>query len=268
MIVDGRKIAAAILADVRERVAGRTPVVRAIVMQPTAATESYLRIKSAKAAEAGMRLELVCMSDTATTGDVCREVVKPGADALIVQLPLPEHIDEKRVLDAIPITLDADVLSTAAYGHFEKGEPGALLPPVAAAVAEILARASVLVRGARVAVVGQGRLVGLPVSVWLAHEGTHVETLTEDSFEEKRHFLKEADIVISGAGSPGLITPSMVREGAALIDAGTSESGGAIVGDFDPACAEVASVFTPVPGGLGPVAVACLFKNAATLLKV
>ena len=94
--------------------------------------------------------------------------------------------------------------------------------------------------------------------------GAEVSVVTKESGDLS--LLTDADIVISGAGVPGLIRPEHLKEGVVLIDAGTSESGGAIVGDADPACAEVASVFTPVPGGVGPVAVACLFRNVAALL--
>lgn len=268
MIIDGKAIARVILEGTKKRAEalGREPIVRAIVMQPTAATESYLRIKTEKAREAGMYLELVRMENDATTEDILAKIALPGADALIVQLPLPQHIDTKRVLDAIPHELDADVLSSATYDRFLHGEVDVLVPPVAGAVAEILTHAGVEVAGTRAVVVGNGRLVGQPVRSWLMRNHAEVLVLTEDTFEERKNALKKADIVVTGAGKPRLITPDMLATGAVLIDAGTSESGGAIVGDFDPACAKNASVFTPVPGGVGPIAVAYLFKNAAELM--
>ncbi len=109
------------------------------------------------------------------------------------------------------------------------------------------------------------KLVGQPVAEFLEREGAVVHRLTLDSVDMSP--LRTADIVVSGAGSPHLITPEMVREGVMLIDAGTSESGGALVGDINPACEEKASVFTPVPGGVGPIAVACLFRNVVELLE-
>lgn len=214
-----------------------------------------------------MYLQLIRMENEATADDLIHKVALPEADAVIVQLPLPPDMNERAVLDAIPLAADADVLSHAAYERFLKDEPGALLPPVVCAVAEILERAGVTVGGKRALVIGNGRLVGAPVQAWLAREGAEVSVLTREDFDTKHSALKEADIVVSGAGSPHLITPDLLTPGVVLIDAGTSESNGAIVGDFDPDCAEVASVFTPVPGGVGPVAVACLFKNVAELLK-
>ncbi|HEY4489389.1 MAG TPA: bifunctional 5,10-methylenetetrahydrofolate dehydrogenase/5,10-methenyltetrahydrofolate cyclohydrolase [Candidatus Paceibacterota bacterium] len=266
MIVDGNNIASDILRSVRAELGEQEPVVRAVVMAPTAVTESYLRIKTEKAREAGMRLELVRIESEASKEEIIHKIGLPGADAVIVQLPLPANIDEQSVLNAIPLEKDADALSSLAYGRFLNNEKGALLPPVACAVAEILSRAGVQVAGKRTVVVGNGKLVGAPVAAWLAREGADVIILTQGTFENKKAFLKDAELVVSGAGSPHFITPDLLQKGVLLIDAGTSESDGAIVGDFDPACAEIASLYTPVPGGVGPIAVACLFKNVAELI--
>lgn len=268
VVIDGRAIASQLAHTIQEQIRplGRTPLVQAVVVSPTPATESYLRIKTQKAKAAGMHLEVVRLPATATQEEVMTAAQGSGADALIVQLPLPEHLDGDAILDAIPLTKDADVLSRQAYERFLNHEAGALMPPVVAAVCEILATAGVELSGKRAVVVGNGRLVGAPVRSWLAGQGAAVTTLTEETFATGKTVLMKADIIVSGAGSPRLIRPEMVAPGAVLIDAGTSESNGAIVGDFDPACAETASVFTPVPGGVGPVAVASLFRNVATLL--
>jgi len=264
MIIDGRTIASEILKGVREGMS-REAVVRAVTVSPTPATESYLSIKAARAKEAGMHLEVVRLTEDATNEEVMEAVARAGCDAVIVQLPLPEHLDEKKILDSIPEARDADVLSSMAYARFVIDEAGALLPPVVAAVAEILERANVSLGGKGVAVIGQGRLVGKPCTSWLMNQGAEVMVVTRESGDLS--ILTEAQIIMTGAGSPGLIRPEHLSEGVVLIDAGTSESGGAIVGDMDPACASRASVFTPVPGGVGPIAVACLFRNVAILME-
>jgi methylenetetrahydrofolate dehydrogenase (NADP+)/methenyltetrahydrofolate cyclohydrolase len=272
VIVDGRAIAADILVKTRERLQslGGEVVMRAITMSPTPATESYLRMKSARAEDAGMRLELVRMPDDSTSEEVIAAVRAPGADAVLVQLPLPEteSISPSLILDEIPLEKDADVLSARAYEDFAYQKDGALLPPVIAAVREVLLRHvpefCEETKMARAVIVGSGKLVGQPAAVWLEQLGFEIEILTRKS--ESLEPLKHADLVILGAGSPHLIRPEMLKEGVVLIDAGTSESNGAIVGDADPACAGVARVFTPVPGGIGPIAVACLFQNAAELV--
>ncbi len=265
MIVDGKSITKDILKRVHEENAtlGRVPIVRAIVVAPSAATESYLRIKERRARAAGMQLQLVRMDTDSSTEEVIREINLPGADAILVQLPLPEAVDTTRVLNALPLERDADVLSEASHQLFEAGSPDVLLPPVVAAVKEILERAHIDPSGKNTVVVGNGWLVGEPCAIWLRSVGAQVTVVTRESGD--LHALKKAEIIVSGAGSPGLIRPEHLTKGVVLIDAGTSESDGAIVGDADPACAEVASVFTPVPGGVGPIAVACLFRNASTL---
>lgn len=265
MIADGRKIASAILAEVREKVAGEKPVVRAITVQPSVATTSYLRIKEQRAEEGGMHLEVVRLADDATEEDVISAIQAPGASAVIVQLPIPEALDLARILNSIPLEKDADVLSDAAYARFDEGAEGALVPPVAAGVGEILARTGVEVRGKRTVVVGRGQLVGKPCATLLARLGADVSVVHRDT-ENPEALYREADIIVSGTGKTHLIKPDMVKDGAVLIDAGTSGATGAVAGDIDPAAASKASVFTPVPGGVGPVAVSCLFSNTAILV--
>lgn len=267
-IIDGKIIAAEILAQVKAGLApGDRPVVRAVVVAPTPVTESYLRVKAARAGDAGMELSVVSLPSTATTEEVITAVEAPGAAAVIVQLPLPEHLDSERILLSIPIEKDADVLSPKTYALFTFEIPDALVPPVAAAVSEVLARAEIPLEGTQAVVVGNGRLVGAPVAAWLHTQGAQVMVLDKDTFKDSVAALRAANIIVSGAGIPHLITPAMISGDTVLIDAGTSEQEGAIKGDIDPACAELASVFTPVPGGIGPIAVACLFRNVAQLHK-
>lgn len=267
MIVDGRARAKDILEETRGRVSrlGFVPMVRAITCEPSPATVSYLKIKEARAEEAGMKLEVVRLEESATESEVIEAILRPGADAIIVQLPLPARMNTERIVNSIPASKDADVLSQEAYEAFEHGVPSALLPPVVAAVEVVLIHSNTEVAGKHVVVLGQGKLVGKPASVWLAKQGAQVSVVTRE--QGTSSLLSEAEIIISGAGSSGIITPELIKQGVILIDAGTSEQGGQLVGDADPACAEKASVFTPVPGGVGPIAVACLFRNVVTLLE-
>ena len=258
MIIDGRKIAQEILARVKARTEklGRRPNVLAYVSpDETSATRSYLKIKARSAEDAGCDFE---ETRSLTFSD--------RADAIIVQLPLPSGVVTADVLNSIPVEKDADVLSLAARGKFEKNEAGALLPPVVGAVREICAHASVEVKGRNAVIIGNGWLVGNPCAIWLAQQGATVSVMTSKS-KDLSAALRAADIIVSGTGSPHLIKPDMLKDGVVLIDAGTSESGGTIAGDADPACAEKCSLFTSVPGGVGPIAVACLFENAVTLAE-
>jgi len=250
MIVDGKQIATEILARTKTRAMAlpHPPRVVAIVASDTPATRSYLAIKTKRALDAGCVLEVRPLGSNAD-----------DADAIIVQLPLAEEQDTKAILNAIPLEKDADVLSMAAR---EKGE---LLPPVAAAVREIFVRNTIDPKGKRAVVIGYGWLVGTPAAVWLRAQGANVEVLTSESAGLSA--LATADIIVSGAGVPRLIRPEMLKEGVVLIDAATSESSGEIVGDADPACVLKCSLFTPVPGGVGPIAVACLFENVVSLAE-
>ena len=273
MIIDGRAMAAEIVAATREsiRSLNRELVVRAVVASPTAATESYLRTKSTQAHEAGMHMEIVRVPENATDQEVMDKIMEAGADSVLVQLPLPQTFNQRLILDEIPLAKDADVLSAAAYEKFVYREESSLLPPVTAAIKEVLMRSysessddwTKDIAGKRAVVLGSGRLVGQPAAVWLEEMGADVVVLTKNSggLEE----MLQADILVLGAGSPHLVRPNMIKEGVVLIDAGTSESNGAIAGDADPSCAEKARIFTPVPGGMGPIAVACLFQNVALL---
>lgn len=268
MIVNGTGIARDMLATIQRELAlaRRSVVVEAIVVAPTPATESYLRIKSARAADAGMTLTITRLHDTASTEEVIAAVHASTATALIVQLPLPPSVDAQAVLDAIPPSKDADVLATTTYCFFEEADPGALLPPVVGAVQELFARAGVLLSpDKRVVVIGNGRLVGRPMIAWFKQHGISPTIVDQGSSASLELLIKNADIIVSGVGQAGLITADMLKPGVVLIDAGTSESGGAIVGDATPSCSAVASVFTPVPGGVGPIAVAYLFRNASLL---
>jgi methylenetetrahydrofolate dehydrogenase (NADP+)/methenyltetrahydrofolate cyclohydrolase len=267
MIIDGRQIAADILARAKSRAAklAHPPIVAAIVASDTPATRSYLTIKGRRAMDAGCVLDVRTFPQTVPGSELDAAATGSDADALIVQLPLPEGIDAQAVCDAIPLGKDADVLSTAARKGFERGDTGALLPPVVAAIAEIFKKYNVEPRGKRAVIIGRGWLVGEPAAAWLMQQGARVTTLNRGA--KLGQELQEADIIVCGAGAPHLVKPYMIKDDVVLIDAGTSESDGALAGDADPECATKCSLFTPVPGGVGPIAVACLFDNAVTLAE-
>ena len=256
MIVDGRALAREVLARTKaraEKLPHRPKVVAYVAHNPIPATRSYLNIKKKTAEAAGCTFE-----------ETENSSFFKNADAVIVQLPTtPEAM---AMLDAMHIDQDADVLSKAARERFRRGDTDALLPPVVAAIAEIFTAYGVEPKGKRAVVIGKRFLVGTPVAKWLRQQGSLVKT-ADNKTENLARLLRSADIIISGAGVPHLIKPDMVKRGVVLIDAGTSESNGAIAGDASPSCADKCSVFTPVPGGVGPLAVAKLFENAVTLAE-
>lgn len=250
MIVNGKDIA----EEVYAALPSRQLTLGILVGESNPVIDSFVRIKERAAERLGVSLVRSELASGATATDAIDavRVLAEKTNGIIVQLPLPSSIDVDAVLAAIPPEKDVDGISRAPI----------VRPPVAEAIAEILVRSEIDPKGKQVAVIGSGRLVGMPVAALLAMHGAEVTIIQKgDSLSP----LIESDIVVSGAGEPGLIRPDHVKDGVVLIDAGTSEAGGKVKGDADPACAEKASVFTPVPGGVGPIAVAMIFKNLYAL---
>jgi len=263
MIVDGKAIAEELYKELAPKFAAlNRPVKLGIVVAGTnSVIESFVNIKMKAAERLGVEMVRANVSDKSDAGRILQTINRLVAttDAIIVQLPLPQGVDVNEVLANVPKEKDVDALNPKVP---EEERP--VHAPVALAVVEILKQSGKEVAGARTVVIGAGRLVGAPSAWLLGSLGADVSvfSLEKGSIED----LKEADIVVSGAGNPGFIKPEHLKQGVALIDAGTSELNKKITGDADPACAEVASVFTPVPGGVGPVAVAMIFKNLFDLV--
>lgn len=265
MIVNGRQLATERKEEVRvERQKLGALSLGVVMATRSPVTESYVGIKKRAATDLDIHVEEYRLPDTATLEEIVEATKKAGKhDGVILQLPLPNGIDVDIAKNAIPTMLDVDVLGDSAFELFSKNDFAAI-PPVPAAMWYILKRNNIRIEGANMVLIGGGRLVGKPAGVLFERLGAKVTTLIKgDSLNP----TKDADIIISGAGAPALIKPDMVKEGVAIIDGGTSESSGKVVGDADPACAEKASIFTPVPGGVGPIAVVEIFANLVALKK-
>lgn len=185
-------------------------------------------------------------------------------DGIIIQLPLPPHINTQYILNSVPPEKDVDVLSARAVGDFAVGK-SKVLPPVVGAIQALFQEYGIEYKVKHVVVVGAGMLVGKPVAAWLANEKVSF-TVVDEHTPDIAEFTKKADILVSGVGRPGLITGEIIKEGAVVIDAGTSESAGKVAGDVDfDSVAPKASFITPVPGGIGPLTVAMIYRNLFTL---
>jgi len=267
MIFDGKQhaadIATALACEVR--VLGRTPSLGVCMVGEDEVSRRYVSIKKKIAENIGIKISVDYFPESATTEEIVGKVSQQSKtqDGYIVQLPLPPHIDSREVLNAVPEEKDVDMLSRASMDAYYKNETE-LLPPVVGAFAEILARSSVNIGGMRVAIVGYGALVGKPAEHWFKKQEAEVRVVRRN--DDLKTATRGADIVILGAGSPGILTPDMVKEGVIVLDAGTSESHGTLKGDADPAVAQKACLFTPVPGGVGPLTVTALFKNVLALI--
>ena len=263
MIVDGKKIAHELYQEVASEVATleRAPVLAAITCAPNFETQKYLELKTRKAAETGITLRVIELPDTVTTEEAiaCVRAVLPDVDGVVVQLPFPAHIDREALLAAIPAPKDPDGFSYGQGNEF-------CLPPVVGAIEVIAKRHDIQFKDAQVVVLGEGRLVGKPAAHYLRQAGANVAVLNK-SDQDKLSLLKQADIIVAGMGAPHFVTPDMVKEGVIIFDAGTSEDGGVVVGDVHPDVASLAQLYTPVPGGIGPITVAVLLKNLVSLMR-
>lgn len=257
MIVDGRAHATVIYARLRDACARfpTAPRLHIVTGEPTFATRSYLALKERKARAVGIDVTIHEFSREHTTDDIIATIAEniSRCDGLLVQLPLPETFDRARILRAIPATHDVDALN---------GDTTLFVSPVVRACEEILLQASMSVAEKYVTIIGSGTLVGQPLYAWFVAQGAYVSMVTRDTGDIDA-YTRGADIIVCGAGVPGILTPDMVQEGVVILDAGTSEDGGELRGDADPACATKAALFTPVPGGIGPLTVAFLLSNVA-----
>lgn len=261
MIIDGKAIAQAILEEVKTMVAElpSPPFLTVFTCEPNFETQKFLQLKQKRAAEVGINVELVALDPLTTTEMIVAAIVAAVAtsDGIIVQLPFPGHIDTWAILAAVPSTHDVDALRYC-------GEETDIFPPVVGAIDAIATTHNVLFTGRSVVVVGQGRLVGTPAAAYARTCGARVTVVLKDTLDAST-YLAAADILILGAGVPGLVSAEQIKLGAVVLDAGTSEEGGMLVGDADSSVASVASLFTPVPGGIGPITIAILLRNLVKL---
>ncbi len=274
MLLDGRKLRNTILEKVKDEVAKLSfvPLFTDIVIGSDPASMQYAGMKKKTAVAAGFGYEDAFFPDTATEEEILAEIARleklPHMAGIIVQLPIPKHLPQEKILNAIPPSLDVDVLGVVANEQFYRNESPLILP-TAHAVMKLLDEAGVDYARNTFVVVGRGALVGKPVIHLLEQKGAQVSVVTRSTpQEEKETLLKNADVIVSATGVAKLITGEMVKEGVVIVDAGTSEMSGSIVGDVDfDTVAPKASYITPSPGGVGPVTVACLFENVLAIAK-
>lgn len=266
MILDGRSIAEQLNMQTKKRVAALSfqPLLIDVLIGSDPASLSYVKIKQRKAEACGFAFELIHLSSDLDTEQVVLEmhriITKPNLCGLLVQLPLPAHLDEAKILYAIPRDLDVDVLNENSREAFY-ANTNTFVPPTAGAIMHIVQSVSESWHDKQFLVLGQGELVGKPITHLLKQSGYKVMTADSNTMNVNE-LLSNADCIISGVGKPRLVTGENLTAGCVVIDAGTSEANGAITGDVDFASVEpIAKYITPVPGGVGPVTVAKLLEN-------
>ncbi len=281
-IIDGKKIRDEILAEVKNEVARLSfrPVFCDVLVGNDPGSVQYVQMKSRKAESVGIKFYNASFPNSITTEELVKEIEKinkiPNMCGIIVQLPLPESIDKKKILDTINPELDVDCLGAKRSSEFYTGKTDFGFP-TALACARLLDSVGVNLGNKDIVILGKGELVGRPVSALLNFRGLS-HTVIDSKSDNKEEIIKKADVIISGMGNGKYITGDMIKNGAILIDAGTSESlersstgeiGGSIVGDVDfDSVKDVAGFLSPVPGGVGPVTVAMLFNNVLNVAKL
>ncbi len=275
VIIDGKKIAQEIQDKLKEEVASLSikPKLGIFTIDPNQAVLQFIGIKKRFGEAVGVAVEVIQKEKGISQEDAenaLKEVVEKY-DGVVVQLPLPGHLDVQKLLNLVPKEKDADMLADVSTDDDIEIPQGQSLrkiySPVAGAVKEIFEKYQISLEGKKIAIIGAGQLVGMPVYYWLVSRGVVPSLFDLDTREKFLEKSKSFDIIISGVGLAGMITKEMIKDGAVLIDAGSSELSGKVVGDMDPACADKASHFSPVPGGVGPITVAILFRNLVELSK-
>ena len=265
-IIDGKKIAAVVEAEVREALAKLPfqPGLVAVRVGNDPASEVYVRNKAKKAKELGLagteKVFDVSMSEADLLAEVDRLNHDDNIDGILVQLPLPKQIDPRKVIDAIDPAKDVDGFHPINVGLLHLGRP-ALVPCTPAGVIRLIASTGADIAGKRAVVIGRSDIVGKPVAALLLRENATV-TICHSRTRDLPQVVREADIVVAAIGKPRFVTAEMVKRGAIVIDVGINRVDGKLTGDVDfEAVREVASWITPVPGGVGPMTIAMLMKN-------
>lgn len=270
-IINGRKIKEEILEEVKKEVEklNFSPLFCDILVGNDEVSASYVRLKGKTAEEVGIKFRTAQFSDSITTEELIEEIENlnrvPHMCGIIVQLPLPDHIDRKKILDAISPELDVDCLGQINAENFYNNE-GTIAYPTALACMKIIDSLKIDLSFKKILMIGQGTLVGRPVTHLLRDRGLNITTV-DSKTENKDGLMKEADLIITAIGKAKYLKGDMIKDGVIVIDAGTSEDNGAVVGDVDIETMEKASFVSKTPGGVGPVTVAMLLKNVIEVAK-
>ena len=284
-IIDGKKVASEIKMEISDEVAilkiagKKIPHLAAILVGNNGSSETYVANKVKDCEEVGFKSTLIRfgseISEALLLGKIAELNSDPDVDGFIVQLPLPQHISENKVIEAIDPQKDADGFHPVNIGKMVVGLSG-YLPATPYGIVELIKRYKIETSGKNCVVIGRSNIVGRPVSILLSQKGMDATvTVVHSRTRNLKEIVSKADIIISAIGSPSFVTEEMVKSGAVVIDVGTtrisnpgSKSGYKLVGDVDfervaPKC----SYITPVPGGVGPMTRVSLLRNTLNAAK-
>ncbi len=271
-ILDGKKLSEKILNKLKKEIKSRHLELRlaVVLVGEDLVSQIFINQKKKACEMAGIDFKLFQFPAKAKAPELKKEIEKiaknPANSGIIIQLPLPQKFIPDDFLNLIPEEKDVDVLSEKSLGRFYQGN-FKISPPTVNGILYLLKNYKIQFRGKNVVIVGAGRLVGFPLAIQLLKEKATLSVLNEFT-KDTPSFTKKADILISAVGKSNLIKKDMVKRGVVAIDAGTSIGRGKSVGDIDfNSVSKKASYITPVPGGVGPMTVACLLENLIILNK-
>ena len=297
-VLDGVAIAAEIKAEVAAEVQqlaarGMIPGLAVILVGDVPASQIYVRSKVKTCGELGIYSEMLTPPETITTDEMLALVAGLNArediDGILIQLPLPKHVDTKRLLEAVSPEKDVDGFHPVNAGRLQSGQPG-LTPCTPAGIMEILRRSKLPIAGQNAVVVGRSDIVGKPAAMMLLNASATV-TVCHSKTRDLPKFTREADLLVAAIGRPGFVTAEMVKPGATLIDVGINrvtdaaevekffpgdavraatfaKRGSVVVGDIHPAAFARSGAYTPVPGGVGALTIAMLMHNTVKAAKL
>jgi methylenetetrahydrofolate dehydrogenase (NADP+)/methenyltetrahydrofolate cyclohydrolase len=297
-ILDGIAIAGQIKAEVAVEVQvlvarGITPGLAVILVGEVPASQIYVRSKVKTCGELGIFSEMLTPPESITTNEMLALVAELNArediDGILIQLPLPKHVDTKRLLEAVSPEKDVDGFHPVNVGRLQSGQPG-LAPCTPAGIMEILRRSDLPVTGQNAVVVGRSDIVGKPAAMMLLNASATV-TICHSKTKDLAKVTREADLLVAAIGRPGFVTAEMVKPGATIIDVGINrvtetaeveeffpgdavraatfaKRGSVVVGDVHPAAFALSGAYTPVPGGVGALTIAMLMQNTVAAAKL
>ncbi len=284
-LIDGKKTASEIKREIADEViklkkeGRRTPHLAAILVGNDGSSQTYVANKVKDCEEVGFRSSLFKYDDTVPEDILLNKIAElnndDDIDGFIVQLPLPDHINENKVIESIDPSKDADGFHPVNIGKMVIGLPG-FLPATPYGIVELIKRYKIETSGKKCVVIGRSNIVGRPVSILLSQKGMDATvTVVHSRTNNLENIVKEADIIIAAIGSPGFVKAEMVKTGAVVIDVGTtrvpapeSKTGWRLAGDVDfEKVAPKSSFITPVPGGVGPMTRVSLLRNTLEAAK-
>jgi methylenetetrahydrofolate dehydrogenase (NADP+)/methenyltetrahydrofolate cyclohydrolase len=272
-IIDGKALGARVREEVAASVAELGHVgLATVLVGDDPASHIYIELKQKAAQAAGMEARDLKLPADTSEEDLLATIAEvnadDGVDGLLVQLPLPDHIDENRIIEAIAPEKDVDGIHPINAGRLYLGRP-TLVPGTPLGIMRMLDEYEIPLEGARAVVVGRSAIVGKPMAHLLLQRNATVTICHSRTQDLQRHTL-DADVLVAAVGRTHLISPDMVRAGATVIDVGMNREEGSrrVLGDVDPGAMDEAAYMTPVPGGVGPMTIAMVLQNAVTAARL